>query len=54
MKNNLKEKYENDFNLVIPGKNLLELSRIIEDDKENIQLHIFSNKILFKYKNILF
>lgn len=48
------DKYENDFNLVIPGKNLLELSKIVEDDKENIYLHIFNNKVLFKYKNILF
>ena len=51
---NLKESYENDFNLVIPGKNLLELSRILDDDKENIYLHIFNNKVLFKYKNIIF
>ncbi len=50
----LNEKYDTDFNLVIPGKNLLELSRILEDDKENIYLHIFNNKVLFKYKNIIF
>ena len=50
----LKESYENEFNLVIPGKNLVELSRILEDDKENIYLHIFNNKILFKYKNLVF
>jgi len=50
----LKDKYENDFNIVIPGKNLVELSRILEDDKENVYLHIFSNKVLFKYKNIVF
>ncbi len=45
---------ENSLNIVIPGKNLLELSKIIDDDKENLELHIFDNKILFKYKNILF
>lgn len=50
----LNDKYENDFDLVIPGKNLVELSRIVEDDKENIYMHIFSNKVLFKYKNIIF
>ena len=50
----LKENYENEFNLVIPGKNLVELSRILEDDKENIYLHIFNNKVLFKYKNLVF
>ena len=50
----LKDSYENEFNLVIPGKNLLELARIVEDDKENIYLHVFNNKVLFKYKNIIF
>ena len=50
----LKDKYENDFNIVIPSKNLVELSRILDDDNENIYLHIFSNKVLFKYKNIIF
>ena len=50
----LPEGYETDFNIVIPGKNLLELSRIVEDDRENIYLHIFNNKVLFKYKNIIF
>ena len=45
---------DNSVNMVIPGKNLLELDKIIEDNKENIELHIFDNKILFKYKNILF
>ena len=51
---NLNEKYENDFNIVIPSKNLVELSRMLDDDKENIYMHIFSNKVLFKYKNIIF
>jgi DNA polymerase-3 subunit beta len=51
---NLDEEMEENFNIVIPGKNLLELSKIIDDDKENLELHIFDNKILFKYKDILF
>ena len=50
----LKDKYETDFNIVIPSKNLVELSRMLDDDKENVYLHIFSNKVLFKYKNIIF
>ena len=45
---------EKEINMVIPGKNLLELDKIIGDDKENLELHIFENKILFKYKDILF
>ena len=50
----LKEKYESEFNIVIPSKNLVELSRMLDDDKENVELHIFNNKVLFKYKNIIF
>ncbi len=43
----------NDINIVIPGKNIMELEKIITDD-ENVEMHIFSNKVLFKYKNIKF
>ncbi len=43
-----------DINIVIPGKNLLEFDKIIDDNKENVELHVFDNKVLFKYKNILF
>jgi len=50
----LKDSYENEFNLVIPGKNLVELSRMLEDNEENVYLHIFNNKVLFKYKNLVF
>ena len=50
----LDDKYESDFNLVIPGKNLIELSKIIDDDKENIYMHIFNNKVIFKYKDLIF
>lgn len=45
---------DNSINIVIPGKNLLELDKIIGDNNENLELHIFENKILFKYKEILF
>ena len=45
---------DNDINIVIPGKNLLELSKMLDDEKVQLELHIFNNKILFKYKNILF
>ena len=50
----LGDKYENDFNLVIPSKNLVELSRMLDDDNESVYLHVFNNKVLFKYKNIIF
>lgn len=43
----------NSVNLVIPCRNLLELIKIIDDNGE-IEMHLFNNKVLFKYKNILF
>ena len=42
-----------DVNIVIPGKNIIELEKIITDE-EQVEMHIFNNKVLFKYKNIKF
>ena len=50
----LDNNFDKSINIVIPGKNLLELSKIILDDDNAIEFHIFDNKILFKYENILF
>lgn len=44
---------EEDINIVIPGKNITELDKIIIDD-EIVEMHVFANKVLFKYKNIIF
>ncbi len=44
---------EEEVNIVIPGKNIIELDKIIGED-EDMEMHIFNNKVLFKYKNILF
>ena len=41
-------------NIVIPSRNLVEFTRIIDDSDEMIEIHIFNNKILFKYRNLLF
>ena len=48
------KKMDKVINIVIPGKNLLELDKIIDDDKEFVELHVFDNKVLFKYRNIMF
>lgn len=45
---------ENDVNIVIPGKNLIELTKMLDDDNSTLELHLFSNKVLFKYDNIVF
>lgn len=41
-------------NIVIPGKNLIDFKNIVIDDEKEIELHLFENKILFKFDNILF
>ena len=45
---------QDEINIVIPGRNLLELDKIIGEGDDSLELHIFENKILFKYKNLLF
>ena len=51
---NIDHEIENDVNIVIPGKNLVELTKMLDDDEATLELHLFSNKILFKYKNMVF
>ena len=41
------------INIVIPGKSINEFEKMLTDD-DDIVMHIFNNKILFKYKNIQF
>lgn len=45
---------DNSINIVVPGRNIGELVKIINDDEEDVKIHIFTNKILFEFNNILF
>ena len=45
---------ETDYNIVIPSKNIVEISKLLNDDGKDVELHIFNSKILFKYDNLLF
>ena len=45
---------EENYNIVIPSHNIIEFSRIINDEDDDIELHIFNNKILFKTGNLKF
>lgn len=51
---NLDSVVEEAYNIVIPSKNLVEFTKIMNDSDDLVELHIFNNKILFKYDNILF
>jgi len=50
----LNKPVEEIHNIIIPGKNLIEFSRVIDDKNKEIKLHIFNNKILFEEDNLLF
>ncbi|MBD7939575.1 MULTISPECIES: DNA polymerase III subunit beta [Cytobacillus] len=45
---------EASYNVVIPGKSLNELSKILDDHNDTIQIVITENQVLFKAKNLLF
>ncbi len=48
----LSETAEENSNIIIPTKNLNELVKLMEDDEENIEIHIFNNKVIFKFSTI--
>ena len=45
---------EESYNIIIPGKNIIEFSKIIDNNDNEVKLHIFNNKILFENENLLF
>ncbi len=51
---NLDKDVEDNVNILIPTRNLNELVKLFDEDDEEIQLHIFNNKIIFKFENIIF
>ena len=50
----LKKVIEEAHNIIIPGKNIIEFSRIIDGGEGIIKLHIFNNKVLFEDEDLLF
>lgn len=43
----------NVVDIVIPTRNISELIKLLNDDDANLELHIFSNKIIFKFNDII-
>lgn len=41
------------INIIIPTRNLNEIIRLVNDDNEKIEIHIFNNKVLFKFDSIV-
>ncbi|MBQ4634331.1 MAG: DNA polymerase III subunit beta [Bacilli bacterium] len=42
-----------DVNIVIPVRNISELMKMLNHEEDSLELHIFENKVLFKFNNIL-
>ena len=40
--------------IIIPSKSIEELSKILEDESENVKMYFANNRALFEYKNISF
>lgn len=51
---NLDSPYGDAIDIVVPGKNINELDKIITEDDKMVEIHIFDNKIMFKYEGIKF
>lgn len=50
----LDQAVEDNYNIVIPSKNLLEFIKIMDDSDDSLELHVFNNKVLIKFNNLLF
>ena len=50
----LEENVGEEINIIIPTKNLIELSKLYQLDDDKIEMHIFNNKVIFKFNNIIF
>ncbi len=50
----LSKKVDEAQNIVIPSKNINEFIKILDDNDSEVEIHVFTNKIVFKYDNILF
>ncbi len=44
---------QEEVNIIIPTKNIIEVTKMLDDDEENVELHIFSNKIVMVYSNLV-
>lgn len=47
------ENVDNNINIVIPVRNINELIKMLNSEEDNLELHIFENKVIFKFNNII-
>ena len=49
----LDQKVADNVDIIIPSRNLSEIIKLMSDDEEHTELHIFSNKVIFKIGNLI-
>lgn len=49
----LNDKVKENSNIIIPTKNLNELIKLMTEDEDDIEMHIFANKVIFKFNEII-
>ena len=47
------DKVEDEINIVIPVRNINELIKMLNDENNNMEMHIFENKVIFNLGNII-
>ena len=50
----LEDVVDENYNIIIPSKNVIEFIKILSDSDKPLEIHVFNNKILFKNDNLLF
>ena len=50
---NLDNEVVDKINIIIPTKNLYELVKLFNDEEGDLELHIFNNKVIFKFNSIV-
>ncbi len=50
----LKKSIEEEINIIIPSKNIQELNKILTDDDDTVNFHIFNNHVIFQFDSIIF
>ncbi|HPE14818.1 MAG TPA: DNA polymerase III subunit beta [Bacilli bacterium] len=43
-----------EIDVIVPNRNLLELMKLVNDEDSAMEIHIFNNKIIFKFDEIIF
>lgn len=42
----------NETDIIVPARNLMEVIKLLNNEDDNIELHVFSNKVIFKFNSI--